>query len=87
MVMAVALQVLYLPGLHFLRCILFSQDEMLNQEHRTANECCSGHSALSLGRVGGFRLHFRSGGGDEGGRGFCFTAYCSSNRRDPNFFF
>lgn len=62
MVMAVALQVLYLPGLHFLRCILFSQDEMLNQEHRTVNECCSGHSALSLVRVGGFRLHLGVGG-------------------------
>lgn len=57
MVMGVALAVLYLQGLHLLRCILFSQDGMLNQEHSTANECCSGHLALSLGRVGGFRVH------------------------------
>lgn len=35
---------------------------MLNQEHRTVNECCSGHSALSLVRVGGFRLHLGVGG-------------------------
>lgn len=57
---------------------------MLNQEHGTTDEGCSEHSALSLGRVGGFSV--LGGWGqevDERGRGFCFTIYCSSNR-DPD---
>ena len=55
-----ALQVLRPAAVHLFGRVLFSQDEMLNQGHSTANEGCLEHSALSLGRVGGFSLQ---GGG------------------------